>query len=66
MADVFDTKRGGQSAVKLNTLIPRPHLSTKPGQAQTSSWVAARCMSSPGARQLARRSAAIRGLVDPN
>ena len=27
-------KRGGQSAVKLDTLIPRPHLSTKPGQAQ--------------------------------
>ena len=27
------TQKGGQSAVKLDTLIPRPHLSTKPGQA---------------------------------
>ena len=26
--------RGGQNAVKPHTLIPRPHLSTKPGQVQ--------------------------------
>jgi hypothetical protein len=25
-------KRGGQSAIKLDILIPRPHLSTKSGQ----------------------------------
>jgi hypothetical protein len=30
-------QRGGQNAVRPDTLIPRPRLSTKPGQAQTTS-----------------------------
>ena len=29
-------QRGGQNAVRPDTLIPRPRLSTKPGQAQTN------------------------------
>src|SRR5271165_5675160 len=46
-------KRGGQSAVKLDTLIPRPHLSTKPGQAQSPK---VRHAPTAGHRDLSQRS----------
>jgi hypothetical protein len=39
-------QRGGHNAVKPGTLIPRPHLFTKPGQVQDASscWIERRCI----------------------